>query len=329
EILSLRERLGLPWGSFAVLYRRNAMSGEFERALARRGVPYEVVGSVSFWKRKEVKDALAFLRVAVNPRDAVSLERVCRLLPGVGEGRAKEAAGFCFGGLPAWDALREVAGKKGVRKKAREALLGLAGLLLALEAGVRAGENAGELLRKALEGSGYLAALERDATEEGRERLENVAVLVSAAAEVGSVDELLSRAALESGDGEEGGSRRDAVRLMTLHRAKGLEFPVVFLVGAEEGGLPDYRNAGGPPLEEERRLFFVGMTRAMDFLYVTRAECRGLWGRGQRRPPSRFIAEAGLEEVRALPGRTAPGRADCHGRLERPDPRRLAAFRAV
>lgn len=298
KISAMRGGQGLSWSDFAVLYRVNALSRTYEEALAKRGVPYVVVGSVGFWGRKEVKDVLAHLRVAVNPKDVVSLRRICLLQPNVGEATAAQVAALVLAGRPAAEALSDVAARPGIGKKARSSLARLAKTLEVLETGIREKKPAAELCMYAAESTGYMAKLAKDRSEEGRERAANVGALISAAAEIdasgGGVAELLERAALASGDSDDGGGK-DAVRLMTLHKAKGLEFHTVFLVAAEEGYLPHYQSSYGPALEEERRLCFVGATRAKDCLFVTWCRERTNWGRTAWNRPSRFLREMGFD----------------------------------
>lgn len=297
KIFALQKEKGLSWADFAVLYRTNALSRVYEEALAKHGIPYTVVGSVGFWGRREVKDVLAHLQVAVNPRDAVSLRRICLLQPGVGKALTAQVVTYVLAGYPAKEALSNVAGGAGVSRNARSSLDRLAKALAALEEGIGKGKPAAELCKYAVEATGYMKKLAKDQSEEGQERAANVGALVSAAAEIdsagGSVTDLLERAALASAEGEEG--KKDAVRLMTLHKAKGLEFPVVFLVAAEEGNLPHFRNDSGPALEEERRLCFVGATRAKDCLYVTYCLERNMWGKRWDRGPSQFLKEMGFD----------------------------------
>lgn len=297
KISALHNEQKLSWSDCAVLYRINALSRTYEEALAKCGIPYTVVGSVGFWGRREVKDVLAHLQVAVNQRDAISLRRICLLQPGVGKALTAQVVTYVLAGYPAKEALLNVAGELGVSRNARSSLNRLAKALVILEEGIREGKPAAELCRYAVEATGYMKKLNRDQSEEGQERIANVGALISAAAEIdsagGSVTELLERAALASAEGEEG--RKDAVRLMTLHKAKGLEFPAVFLVAMEVGNLPHFRNDSGPALEEERRLCFVGATRAKDYLYITWCSERNMWGRKWEKEPSRFLKEMGFE----------------------------------
>ena len=278
---------GMPWGDMAVFYRTNAQSRSVEEELVRRNIPYKVVGGTKFYDRREVKDVLAYVRAVVNPADEVSLKRVLALRKGVGDtsiGRLDAWAtshGMAFG-----DAIGEVE-RSGVSGRALGGIKDLAGLLDEL----RQFDKPGDLLEAAVDKSGYVAELEAERTIEAAGRLENVAELIGHAREYETIDEFLEAVSLVS-DSDELDEDESRLVLMTLHTAKGLEFPAVFVVGLEDGVFPHLRSLGEPDeLEEERRLCYVGITRARERLYLTHAWCRTLWGSTQYNPPSRFLKE--------------------------------------
>ncbi|MFP3901825.1 MAG: UvrD-helicase domain-containing protein [Acidimicrobiia bacterium] len=292
----------LRWGDIAVFYRTNAQSRVLEEHLTRVGIPYRVLGGTRFYDRREIKDAIAYLRSVVNPVDEVSIKRVLNE-PKRGVGNTS------VGRLDAWaaahgasfmDALRR-ADDAGVSGKA---LRGIESFLALLD-GVDdlTGGGPGPLLQALLERSGYLDALERERTIEAEGRLENLAELVGSAGEVDSIDEFLEQISLVTDVDDLDESDRSSVVLMTLHSAKGLEFPVVFLIGLEDGVFPHLRSLTDPDqLEEERRLAYVGITRARQRLYLTHAWSRTLFGGTQYNPPSRFLDEIPAELVHDIEG---------------------------
>src|SRR5215211_1848136 len=297
------------WGDVAVFYRTNAQSRVVEEALMRSGIPYRVVGGTKFYDRREVKDALSYIRAVVNPADEVSVKRVLNVPKrGVGDttvGRLDvwaNAHGVTFmeSLRPADDAGVGTASQRGIRQ-----FLELVDQLVAL---VPIGP--GEVLQAALEHSGYLDELEAEHTVESAGRLENLGELVGSAREFQTVDEFLEQIALVA-DTDQIEDDDSKVTLMTLHSAKGLEFPVVFLVGAEEGVFPHIRALTEPEeLEEERRLAYVGITRARQRLYLSHAWSRTLFGSTQYNPPSRFLDEIPVELVEHMgEGRRTSGRA--------------------
>jgi DNA helicase-2/ATP-dependent DNA helicase PcrA len=278
------------WGDFAVFYRTNAQSRVLEEYLVRVGIPYKVIGGTKFYDRREVKDALAYLRAVVNPLDEVNLKRILNVPKrGIGDSTV--------GKLDAWsnahgvafvDALRRV-DEIGVRGPAVKGLHSFAELLDELTP--RVANGPAELLEAILDRSGYAAELQAEHSVEAEGRLENLAELVGVARNFETVDEFLEQISLvaDTDDIDEDDSN---VVLMTLHAAKGLEFPIVFLMGMEEGVFPHIRTLGEPDqLEEERRLAYVGITRARERLYLTHAWCRMLHGSTQYNPPSRFLDE--------------------------------------
>jgi DNA helicase-2/ATP-dependent DNA helicase PcrA len=287
------------YGRCAVFYRINAQSRALEEAFMRWGIPYTVVGGIRFYQRKEIKDLVAYLRIMVNPGDEVSLRRIINCPPrGIGP---KTLAAFeevaRQKGCSLYQALGEVAGMKdlsaGVRKKARE--------VFALFEGLRAQATAISLAELALlivEQTRYMEYL-MDQGSEGTTRMENVKELIGGLTGSGTegLREFLDHVALITDiDEYEGDVQR--VSLMTLHSAKGLEFPIVFMVGIEEGLLPYYLRLDNPAeLQEERRLCYVGMTRAQERLFMTGAVTRHLFGMGQRRIPSRFLRDIPQEII--------------------------------
>jgi DNA helicase II / ATP-dependent DNA helicase PcrA len=285
------EQDGLRWGDIAVFYRTNAQSRVLEEQLMRVGIPYRVLGGTRFYDRKEVKDAVAYLRAVVNPVDEVSIKRVLNEPKrGVGATSIGRLDAWATAhGLPFLDALRRAA-DAGVSGKAARGIETFLQLLDDVADSVASGP--GPLLQALLERSGYLDALEAERTIESEGRLENLAELVGAASEVASVDEFLESISLVSDVDDLDEADQSSVVLMTLHSAKGLEFPVVFIIGLEDGVFPHLRSLTDPDqLEEERRLAYVGITRARQRLYLTHAWSRTLFGGTQYNPPSRFLDE--------------------------------------
>jgi DNA helicase-2/ATP-dependent DNA helicase PcrA len=305
-LADLHEREGYRWGDMAVFYRTNAQSRVVEEALMRAGSPYKVVGGTRFYDRREVKDALAYLRTVVNPADEVSVKRVLNVPKrGVGETSVARLDGFASAeGITFAEALRR-ADEVGVTGSAARGVAAFVELLDLLATLVP--EGPGDLLQGALEASGYLAELEAEHTVEAAGRLENLGELVGSAREFTEVAEFMEQVALVA-DSDEVDGDESRVILMTLHTAKGLEYPVVFLVGAEEGVFPHIRALTEPDeLEEERRLAYVGITRARERLYISHAWSRTLFGSTQYNPPSRFVDEIPTELVEAIGERVGRG----------------------
>ncbi len=285
-----------------VMYRANAQSRVLEKAFVRQRVPYRLVGT-RFYERKEVKDILAYLRLLVNPYDSVSLRRIINV-PGRGLGSKtieeleRWAAGM---GLTSYEALLAMlagdprAEKAPFTTRGRQALLSFISLMEELrEASNRL--PLGELIELTIKRSGYLEFLQ-DNTEEGEERLANIQELASVAEDYlemepqAALNSFLEETALFS-DVDEYDEENNSVTLITLHAAKGLEFPVVFIVGLEEGICPHFRSFEDPErMEEERRLCYVGMTRAIHRLYMVYAFRRTLYGKPMSNPPSRFFRD--------------------------------------
>jgi DNA helicase-2/ATP-dependent DNA helicase PcrA len=321
-ITDLHETDGYRWGDVAVFYRTNAQSRVVEEALMRAGTPYKVVGGTRFYDRREIKDALAYLRAVVNPADEVSVKRVLNVPKrGVGDVTvARLDAWATAEGITFVDALRQ-ADDAGVTGPAAKGIAAFLGLLDELVTRVREGPAA--VLQTALESSGYLAELEAEHTVETAGRLENLGELVGSARDATNVAEFLEQVALVS-DSDEVDGDDSRVVLMTLHTAKGLEFPVVFLIGSEEGVFPHVRALSEPDeLEEERRLAYVGITRARERLFVSHAWSRTLFGSTQYNPPSRFVEEIPAELIDQVGERPRRGssRAAYRSRLNRLDER--------
>jgi DNA helicase-2/ATP-dependent DNA helicase PcrA len=309
------------WREIAVLYRTNAQSRVIEEAFMRLGVPYKVVGGTRFYDRREIKDAMAYLRAVVNPVDEVSVKRVLNVPKrGVGDASIARLDAFAAAeGVPFVDAMRraEEAGVTGPAVRGIGAFVGLLGRLGEL-AGTD-GVGPGDLLQAAIEESGYLGELEAEDTVEAHGRIENLGELVGSAREFTVLDEFLEQVSLVADTDELDGD--DQVVLMTLHSAKGLEFPVVFLVGVEEGIFPHVRALTEPDeMEEERRLAYVGITRAMRRLFLSHAWSRMLFGTTQYNPPSRFfdeIPDVLIESTGNVTGRSSYGRLSYRRREER------------
>jgi DNA helicase-2/ATP-dependent DNA helicase PcrA len=306
---------GTNFHEMAVLYRTNAQSRVIEEAFMRLGVPYKVVGGTRFYDRREVKDAMAYLRAIINPTDEVSVKRVLNVPKrGVGDASvAKLDAHAASMGIAFVDTLRhpEDAGVKGPALRGIGSFMELLDHLAAVAADDEKGP--GDLIQAALDGSGYLAELEAEDTIEAHTRIENLGELVGSAREFTVMDEFLQQVALVADtDDLPEGEIEDEVILMTLHSAKGLEFPVVFLIGVEEGVFPHIRALTEPAeMEEERRLAYVGITRAMNRLHMSHAWSRQLFGSTQYNPPSRFfdeIPENLIESTGNVTGRSTYGR---------------------
>ena len=285
----------------AIFYRTNAQSRAIEEQLNRLGMAYRVVGGTRFYDRREVRDALAYLRLAVNPLDEVALRRVLNVPKrGVGDtslGKIEDWADK--NQVDFFPALSE-ASKAGVSGKALKGIESFLNLLE--ESQSRLDLGPADIIEFSLEKSGYISALEEERTIEAEGRLENLSELVGAASEFSDISEFLERVGLVADTDEipnEGSDFGDGeVLLMTLHAAKGLEFPVVFLLGMEEGIFPHVRALGDPDqMEEERRLAYVGITRARKILHLCNAWSRMLHGQTQYNPPSRFLDDIPAELI--------------------------------
>lgn len=293
EIIKLKERENRSFKDFAILYRTNAQSRPFEEALMKVKVPYKVVGALRFYDRKEIKDILAYLRLIVNPYDDISFKRIVNV-PRRGIGPATI------------EALEKIAREKDTSlffaiedlKNARNkgSLLQFKQFILDL-IDKKDAMSVSDLIKYILEQTGYIEELKREESEEAEGRIENLNEFLNAAYEFEESSEDKSLEAFLAGitlvsDIDMAGDIGESVVLMTLHSAKGLEFPVVFMVGMEEGLFPSYSSfEDDHELEEERRLCYVGITRSKERLYLTYARQRNLYGRSQYNSYSRFISE--------------------------------------
>ena len=329
EIDRLMERQIARPADMAIFYRTNAQSRVFEEVFIRRGLPYKVVGGVRFYERKEIKDALAYVRALINPKDSVSLRRILNVPKrGIGDRAESAIDGLAARhGVSFWEALQRVEEAPDLATRSRSAINRFVEIMTELQVLAETGAAADAVLEAALTKSGYLAEIENSIDPQDETRVENLAELVAVAREFvsdaslvddevddadssatddgedgqfvdepafapGSLAAFLERVALvadadsipDNGDG--------VVTLMTLHTAKGLEFPVVFLTGMEDGIFPHMRSLSDPKeLEEERRLAYVGVTRARSQLYFSRATVRSAWGAPSHNPASRFLNE--------------------------------------
>ncbi len=300
QISTLHEGGDLRWSDLAVFYRTNAQSRVLEEQFLRSGIPYRVVGGTRFYDRREIKDALAYLKAVVNPTDEVSVKRVLNVPKrGVGDQTVGRLDAYARShDMTFMDALRrwDDAGVSARSARGIETFVNLVD-----ELGTEVADGPGALLERIVDRTGYGAELEAENTIESEGRLENLAELVGMAREFGTVDEFLEQVSLVA-DTDQLPDTEDpsdtGVVLMTLHAAKGLEFPVVFMVGMEESVFPHMRALTEPAeLEEERRLCYVGITRARERLYLSLAWCRTLHGSTQYNPPSRFLDEIPAELV--------------------------------
>ena len=286
----------------AVLYRTNAQSAPLERAFMRFGVKYRIIGGVRFYDRKEVKDILAYLKLAVQPRDRMSFSRIVNV-PTRGVGATSLEKFLTWQGNTDFDiiaALTNVDQTSTLTSRAKAALSSLGGILRSIQASM-VNDAPAEVINKLIKRTGYDTFI-LDDTPQAEDRQENLGALISDASAFASIDDFLEEAALLSS--ADSSADDNEVTLMTLHAAKGLEFPVVYMVGMEEGILPHARvyEAGPAELEEERRLCYVGMTRAREELHLTYAYSRMTFGQRSYQPVSRFIADMGDQVVQVSNG---------------------------
>jgi DNA helicase II / ATP-dependent DNA helicase PcrA len=269
--------MGRPLKNMAVLYRTNAQSRNIEESFIKNNIPYKIVGGVRFYSRKEIKDVVSYLRVVHNPKDTVSWQRIINVPPrGIGDKGAEVLKNN------GWDLVE-------IEKKTKVPFVSWI-------------ENKElystlELMDRVLEGSGYIKWLD-DGTEENKVRIENIQELRSVATQFVNLEEFLENVSLIESSDKPSSAERDAVTLMTIHSAKGLEFPFVFLIGMEEGLFPHTQSLMElTGLEEERRLCYVALTRAMERLFLTFARSRLYFGNIQANMPSRFLGEIPQEAI--------------------------------
>ncbi len=343
EIDALVDKEGARPGDVAVFYRTNAQSRSLEEIFVRVGLPYTVVGGVRFYERREVRDAIAYLRALANPADDVSLRRILNVPKrGIGDRAEEVIESFAqrerisFGA-----ALDRVAEIPGLATRSHKQATLFAQLMSDLRTLVESGTGPALVLQAVLEQSGYLAELQASHDPQDETRIENLAELESVAAEFErdtddpTLTGFLERVSLVADaddipDDDDPHSDDGVVTLMTLHTAKGLEFPIVFLTGMEDGIFPHIRSLGSESeLEEERRLAYVGITRARERLYLSRAMTRSAWGSPMHNPASRFLDEIPAELVESRrdepvlswsPSAPAPGMGRRAGAGKRPEP---------
>jgi DNA helicase-2/ATP-dependent DNA helicase PcrA len=294
----IRENPELDEGSFAILYRTNAQSRAFEDELIMANIHYNIVSGLRFYDRKEIKDAIAYLRLIANPADTVSLLRIINT-PRRGIGKATIDNLITASqelGVPLWEIINDETSVNTMAARAAKKVNQFAQIIQDCQAQITT-KSALEILAEIMEKSGYLDSLKQENTDEAESRLENINELYNAVYkfqednEDSSLEGFLSNASLASDlDSLQEGEK--AVSLMTLHSAKGLEFPIVFLVGLEQGLFPHNRSLRDAlELEEERRLCYVGITRAQEQLFITHARERFFWGTRDSFPPSQFLQE--------------------------------------
>src|SRR5437870_3819671 len=313
---------GFSGDEIAVFYRTNAQSRVLEDVLVRQGVAYQVIGGPRFYERAEIKDAIAYLQAIDNPYDAVSLTRIAnRPRRGIGDASLARLQSWADAqGRSLWEAM-EFAEEAGVGAAPLRAVQGFHTLMQSLQSGALELPVA-ELVERTLERSGYLEALEAERTIEAQGRIENLQELVGVAreyqenAEEPSLSHFLQEISLYS-DQDAIREQESLVTLMTLHNAKGLEFRAVFMIGMEEGIFPHARSVEEQGVEEERRLAYVGMTRAKERLVLTPGSARSLWGRRAYNLPSRFLDELPEDEDLVVRERLRPASWSRYGRPER------------
>ncbi len=299
EVRRLSEQ-GHPHADIAVFYRTNAQSRVLEEAFNAASLPYRVVGGVGFYDRKEIKDLMAWLRAAMNPLDTISAERICGAPKrGIGPGSISKIRAFAASRvMPLGNAFDHADEVDGLNKKARGGALEIGRILAHIRDLDHSGVPVTDIVASTWELTGYMAELQADRSFESLSRQENLKELAGSAAEYdentqqGSLTDFLELVALVNDTDEEEGEET-GVTFMTLHNAKGLEFPIVFIVGMEEAVFPHMRSLADPEqLEEERRLCYVGITRAQERLYLLNAWRRRLWGPDANyNTPSRFLRE--------------------------------------
>ncbi len=307
---------GHSFDDMAIFYRTNAQSRVLEDVFLRVGLPYRVIGGVRFYERKEIKDVLAYARLLINPADDVSARRIINLpRRGIGDRTVQAIADHAAReGITFLEACRQAEHVQGLAARAVGAVTSFVDLIDGLFTSLEHDLPTADLIELIWERTGYLTELQADRTIEALGRVENLQELKSVAQEVRErgggaaglegLEAFLESVTLVSDQDQLDDDTEGSVTLMTLHTAKGLEYPVVFLVGLEDGVFPHVRSLSEPDqLEEERRLAYVGFTRAQDRLYVSHADHRTLWGGTSYNPPSRFLDQLPDELVERRGGR--------------------------
>ncbi len=321
KIKELCRDVRISYSDVAIFYRTNAQSRVLEDSLRRDGIPYKIYGGLKFFERKEVKDILCYLRIIINPSDSISLKRIINVpVRGIGNATVEKVEGFAKSrGINLIDAIKELRGQ-GVKGSRGQGIEAFYNILKKLETLVVA-DSASEVIEKTLEISGYLEALKNEKTDEAEDRIENLKELITAAEEYEersgdkSIAGFLDQATLISdadaispppdlpplvGEEKGGGvlNRSGSVSLMTLHISKGLEFSAVFITGMEGRIFPHIKSIDSEKeMEEERRLCYVGITRAKERLFLTNAERRRIYGQEMYNPPSEFIDDIPKELI--------------------------------
>jgi DNA helicase-2/ATP-dependent DNA helicase PcrA len=309
SIESLLHRESILKADIAILYRSNAQSRVLEEALLRAAIPYRIYGGQRFYERLEIKHAMAYLRLSTHPNDDAALERIINTpTRGIGNSTLEKLREFARDhGCSMWQAISGVEEHQLLTNRAISALKAFVALIGEMS-NVEENVTLGELVEDVIERSGLIPFFEKEKGEKGQARLENLQELINAAKqfedesddELSVLQQFIDNAALDAGEGQ-AEAFEDSVQMMTLHSAKGLEFPYVYLVGMEENLFPHKMSLAEPGrLEEERRLCYVGVTRAMQKLTLTYAETRRLHGSDNYNSPSRFISEFPQEYIREV-----------------------------
>ena len=304
EIILLQKRENLNFGDFAVFYRTHAQSRALEEAMIRNGIPYKIIGGIKFYQRKEIKDILAYLRFILNQYDGISLKRIINTpRRGIGDATLSKIIEYANEkGISYLDSMKDLINTEGLGKKVSREVEKFVKLIEELIAYSKL-HSVEEVIIEVLDKTGYIKELAELQTATAQMRIENVEELISVAKEYTkqsedlTLESFLNYVSLMS-DIDNLEDENSSVILMTLHSAKGLEFPVVFMTGMEEGVFPHSLSIGErEELEEERRLCYVGMTRAKRYLYLTSAEIRTLYGHTNSNELSRFIKEIPEEYI--------------------------------
>ncbi|MBD1919897.1 DNA helicase PcrA [Microcoleus sp. FACHB-831] len=333
----IRQNPELDLGSFAILYRMNAQSRPLEELMVRWGITYQMVGGLKFYDRKEIKDAIAYLRLIVNPSDSLSLKRVINTpRRGIGDttvDRLETAAQEL--NVPLWEIISDETSVNSLAGRTAKPIMQFVQVIRTAQQQMETIPPS-QIVEQVMEDSGYIKDLEKQGTDEAENRLANIQELYNAVRqfeeehEEPTLENFLGQASLASDlDNLEEGEK--AVSLMTLHSAKGLEFPIVFLVGLEQGLLPHSRSLDNPAgLEEERRLCYVGITRAQEQLFISHAASRRLWGNREPAIRSQFLKELPAELIRSNAGNNNyTDRTVAASQSEQPPTRKTSSSRTV